>query len=85
MIRITCKPLLKGHPFVAPYKIELTPTDRIDVGIFDNSSHTHIAFEAICNPKDQEATIKSMLEQMKCVAQRWERHYESVSSALNPQ
>ena len=82
MIRLTCPALLKGHPFVAPNNIEVMPTDRVDVGIFDNSSYTHIAFEAICSPDDQDAFVTSMLEQMRCVAQRWERHYESVSGAL---
>lgn len=82
MIKLTSMALLKGRQLPTQHEITKAHTDRQDVGIYDISSQTHIAYEAICSIEN-EATVRELLnERLRFSAQRWERHFNEISEAL---
>lgn len=82
MIRLCTPPLLKGHPLAHNHTVNVESTDRTDIGVSDISTHTHLAFEAICQEEDLANYRDLLMAQLNSAAMRWERHYDAVASAL---
>ena len=83
MIRISNTPLLKGHPFTDKHTLKIEETSRVDVGIYELHSQTHLLCEAICQPEDEPHYRELLRNHLKITSQHWERHYAAVSAALS--